>query len=662
MKLPRLTRSTLLLIRFPAILIIFTVLMVVGSRTISSVTEGINNHLFKSARYEEATRAEMEFNDLLGKSYRFASGDATVRDVDVTMALDIFWSRMNVLETASYRRALSDADVVETGIVSELVAALPELERSVNNLRFAQPESFAKVGQFAILYHEGITHFSDTAYSARRKQMRIMVEKEVESLGNLKVLQLEFSGLASLTFLYVFFELYMSRRGNRKLAMAIEEKQQLLVSDHLTGIGNRRQLELALQKRGAEDELCLVMIDLDGFKGVNDTLGHAAGDHLLKHVASIMSTSCGMDDVVCRLGGDEFAVLLRGSKGRAGAFANRILQRLQEPVSFEGNVIRAAASIGIAHTSDTAGRTTACLLRNADAALYAAKAAGRHCVQFNTPEIASANNRQKRLQSDLKVAIAECWIDIAYQPIVLLDSGGTTGMEALVRWEHPEYGSISPCEIIQIAEQTNQILPLTLYVIDRACSTRNHLAVCGHDLQITANVSPGLMALAGFAHAVGDVMARHGLRQGELLLELTEDAMMAECEAVDNNIEFFRSLGIYLAVDDFGKGYSNLSRLASLEFRKIKLDKSLVDGVTTSGRSLDIVRGISRMASDLGINVVAEGVESAEQQLALQELGIRFAQGFYFARPMSALSLLAHLEQAAVAELITDDAKARKVG
>jgi diguanylate cyclase (GGDEF)-like protein len=659
MKMLRLNRANLLLIRFPAILVLFAVLMVVGSRNIGSITDGISMHLFKSNRFEEATRAELEFNDLLGKAYRYASGDATVRDMDLQLALDIFWSRIDVLRTASYRGVLSGAGVKETSIISDVAAALPDLEQAVNAVRFDQPATFAGMGAFVVRFHSALGLYSDQAYSARRNQMRGMVEKELESLDSLRVLQIEYAILACLTFLYVLFELYLSRRVNRKLNTAIRDNHDLLITDHLTGIGNRRHFEHALQTRDAAHQFSLLMLDLDGFKHVNDTLGHAAGDHLLTHVAVILNSSCGMDDVVCRLGGDEFAVILKGSKERAGAFANRVLHKLSEPVRFEGNAIKAATSIGVAHTSDSEMNfTTTCLMRNADAALYAAKAAGRNCVQFTTSDITSANSRKLRLQSDLKPAIAEGRIDIAYQPIVSLPDGGASGIEALVRWTHPAFGSVSPHEIIDAAEQTSQILLLTLYVIDHACATRNSIAACGHDLQVTANVSPGLMALSGFAQAVGEVAKQHGMRHGDLLLELTEDAMMAHSDTVDRNIRHFQSLGIFLAVDDFGKGYSNLCRLADLEFQKIKLDKSLIDGIAVSARSLDIARGISRMAADLGIDIIAEGVETVEQKNVLDELGITLAQGFYYARPMSSLALLSYLEQSPDAEYAVKQASA----
>lgn len=660
MKFPPFKASSLLLLRFPLILGLFAVVVIVGHRTISSVTDGLGSNLYMTSRLEEAAHAEMELNDLIGKSYRFAAGDPGVKQRDVLLALDVFWSRINVLETNSYRRALTDAGVARTEVISDMAQALPLFERAVKRLRFGEPESYGDLRALVLRFHGDFMEYSEKSYAVWRSQSRSMVASEIESLDNLKVLQLEYAGLACLTVLYVLFELYLSRRGNRKLNLAIAEKQHLLVSDHLTGVGNRLQFENALARRKTTEEFSLVMLDLDGFKGVNDTLGHAAGDHLLKYVAAVLSSSCGMDDVVCRLGGDEFAVLLGGRRERADTFANRVLRRLEDSVLFEGKQIRAATSIGVAHTRDTRIDTTVCLLRNADAALYAAKAAGRNCVRFTTPAIVHASNRKRRLQGDLKQAIAESRIDIAFQPIVSLHDKRAHAIEALLRWEHPEYGSVPPLEVIEAAEQTSQILTLTLYVIDRACAMRNHIAECGHDLQVTVNVSPGLMALPDFAEATGAVARRHEIRHGALLLEITEDAVMAENEAVGSNIERFRELGIYLAVDDFGKGYSNLSRLANLQFYTIKLDKSLIGGISTSGRGLDIVRGISRMASDLGVNIVAEGVETAEQAAILTEMGIALAQGYHFARPMTALALLGYLGKPV--PVASDDAAQRDAG
>ncbi|MDB5525444.1 MAG: diguanylate cyclase domain protein [Rhizobium sp.] len=646
MKPPRITRSNLLLLRFPAALALFATLMLISDQSITSIEDGIRLHLFNVDRFEEATRAEMDVNDLIGKAYRYAHGDSSVRDADVQLAFDIFYSRIDALNASSYHEALKAADVVETAIIVDVAKALPELEKAIQMLHFGVLETFAGVGAFAIRYQDGLMHYSDKAYSARRNRMQGTVEKALNSLKSIKVLQLEYGVLAGLTFLYVLFELYLSRRGNRKLNATVEEKHHLLISDHLTGICNRRHFETALHCRSRDADFAVVLIDLDSFKGVNDTLGHAAGDQLLRYTALVLSELSVEGDVASRLGGDEFAVLVEGSKARAEEFARRAVERINEGVLFEGQPIKASASIGVAHSGEAGKEATGVsLMKNADIALYAAKAAGRNRVQFTTPEIMIESNRKRRLQKELRTAIADGQIHVDYQPIVSLKCGTPKGIEALVRWTHPEFGAISPFEIIDAAEQTNQILPLTLHVADRACEVRNWMSKCGYDLLVTVNVTPGLLNLPGFSEAVLEVAKSHGIERGQLLLELTEDAMMAENEIVDRNIEHFRLAGIYLAVDDFGKGYSNLSRLANLEFRKIKLDKSLIDHVATSGKSLNIARSISRMAYDLGINVIAEGVETAEQKAVLQELGIALAQGYFYARPMNSLSLLSYLRK-----------------
>ncbi|MXN43745.1 EAL domain-containing protein [Shinella kummerowiae] len=644
MKIPRLNASGLLWIRFPAMLGLLAVMLVVGQDGVKKVADGINLRLFNSARFEEATRSEMEFNDLLNKAYRFTQGDGTVSREDVRFALDIFWSRMDTLRTASYRDALASGEVRETAIVSRVFASLPRLDAAVLALEAGNPASYKQVGDFAMEFQAPLLEYSDRSYTARRNQLRELVEKERQSLDDLRSIQIEFVGLSCLVLIYVLVELSLSRRINRRLKVALEDKRRLLASDHLTGIANRRHFEEALAEQSMQGSFAVVLVDLDGFKGVNDTLGHAAGDHVLKAVAEILDSLRLEGDIVSRLGGDEFAILLDGSRERARHYAEAAVARVSTGCFFDGKPVRISASLGIAHIDDARmGATPEQMMRDADAALYVAKAAGRNCIRFTTPDIMAMSHRKQALQVEIRSAIETGQIDVAFQPIVSLADGRVTSLEALVRWEHPDLGLIDPHELVVAAEQASEILPLTLFVIERACNIRSTLGACGRDLQVAVNVSPRLLTLERFSDAVIDVVHRHAVQRGGLLLELTEDAMMDESETVLRNIEHLRDGGIDFAVDDFGRGYSNLGRLAGLEFRRVKLDKSLIDNVTSSARTVDIVRGIGRMAADLGMDVVAEGVETAEQFAALQSLGIPFAQGYHFARPMKPLLLLPFL-------------------
>lgn len=644
MKIPRLNASGFLWIRFPAMLGLLAVMLVVGQDGVKKVADGINLRLFNSARFEEATRSEMEFNDLVNKAYRFTQGDSTVRQEDVRFALDIFWSRIDTLRTASYKDALASGEVLETSVVSHLFSSLPRLEAAVLALEAGVPASYRQVGDFAMEFQAPLLEYSDRSYTARRNQLRELVEKERHSLDDLRLIQIEFVGLSCLVLIYVLVELSLSRRINRRLKVALEDKRRLLATDHLTGIANRRCFEEALAAQSMIGSFAVVLVDLDGFKGVNDTLGHAAGDHVLKAVAEILDSLRLEGDTVSRLGGDEFAILLDGSRERARHYAEAVVARISTDCSFDGKPLRISASLGIAHVDDArTGTTPQQMMKDADAALYVAKAAGRNCIRFTTPDIMAMSHRKQILQTEIRSAIETGQIDVAFQPIVSLADGSPKSLEALVRWEHPELGPIDPQELVAAAEQASEILPLTLFVIERACHVRSTIAACGRTFQVAVNVSPRLLNLERFSDAVMDVMHGQAVAGSGLLLELTEDAMMDESEAALRNIERLRDAGVDFAVDDFGRGYSNLGRLAGLEFRRVKLDKSLIGNITSSARSVDIVRGIGRMAADLGMDVVAEGVETAEQFAALRSLGIPFAQGYHFARPMKPLLLLPFL-------------------
>lgn len=644
MKIPRLNASGFLWIRFPAMLGLLAVMLVVGQDGVKKVADGINLRLFNSARFEEATRSEMEFNDLVNKAYRFTQGDSTVRQEDIQFALDIFWSRIDTLRTASYKDALASGEVLETSVVSHLFSSLPRLETAVLALEAGVPASYRQVGEFAMEFQAPLLEYSDRSYTARRNQLRELVEKERHSLDDLRSIQIEFVGLSCLVLIYVLVELSLSRRINRRLKVALEDKRRLLATDHLTGIANRRCFEEALAAQSMIGSFAVVLVDLDGFKGVNDTLGHAAGDHVLKAVAEILDSLRLEGDTVSRLGGDEFAILLDGSRERARHYAEAVVARISTDCSFDGKPLRISASLGIAHVDDARiGTTPQQMMKDADAALYVAKAAGRNCIRFTTPDIMAMSHRKQILQTEIRSAIETGQIDVAFQPIVSLADGSPKSLEALVRWEHPELGPIDPQELVAAAEQASEILPLTLFVIERACHVRSTIAACGRDFQVAVNVSPRLLNLERFSDAVMDVMRGQAVAGSGLLLELTEDAMMDESEAALRNIERLRDAGVDFAVDDFGRGYSNLGRLAGLEFRRVKLDKSLIGNITSSARSVDIVRGIGRMAADLGMDVVAEGVETAEQFAALRSLGIPFAQGYHFARPMKPLLLLPFL-------------------
>ncbi|MDO6963314.1 putative bifunctional diguanylate cyclase/phosphodiesterase [Rhizobium alvei] len=644
------TLRKLYMLRFPVVLIGLGVMFFVTVGNISQISDKLGMHLFNSARYEEATRAEMELNDLIGKAFRFSRGVPSVSHSDVELALDILWSRIEVLATQNYQQALSMAEVNRPDYALELAAALPQFEKAVKQLEFDRHSSFAAFLPLIEKFQDPIMSMSDTAYIARRNQMRKMVEQEKNSLDSLRDLQVQFSVAAVALFLFVVFELVNSRRVNQRLNVAMGEKERMLVVDGLTGIGNRRALERTLACLSSQHDFSLVSLDLDGFKEVNDALGHAAGDFLLQHVARcLVAASDPSRDLVVRLGGDEFAVIVQGGRDRAASFSEQVRTAIQMPLDFDGKAIHVTSSIGFAHASDIVDRDfIGTLMKYADLALYASKAGGRNCVHAATSDLIDEHIRRRRIEQDMPAALENSGMHVAFQPILRLDNGHLDSIETLVRWTHPVLGPVPADQIVRAAEHTNQILPMTLMVLNAACEMRKVLERQHSKAQVAVNLSPRLLGYSGLAARISAILLQHQCPPQALVLELTEDAAMVRSDVSDANVEALRALGVSFSIDDFGTGYSNLSRLGHGDFQQIKLDRSLVSQIAANARTRDIVANVTRMAKDLGMVVVGEGIETEEDAAQLQGLGVTLGQGFYLGRPMSASMLCAWLEKNAV--------------
>lgn len=643
MKDRRALRS-LALLRFPAVLTAMGIMLVVTIDNISAIADGLGMHLFNTARYEEATRMEMELSDLLVKAHRYSYGDRDITREDVDLALDIFWSRVMVVSTPNYQLALRQANIKDAKVAVEMALRLPDFETAIHKLAPGEKTSIRPLLVLIRAFQTRVNEMSSDAYTARRLQMQKMIERELHSLGSLKSMQSQFAALAGVLVLFVIFELFISHRVNMRLKKAMAEKEALLVTDGLTGIGNRRGFETELSSRPPFSDFSLLLVDLDGFKEVNDTMGHPAGDALLRHVARALAVNAtASGGIVARLGGDEFAVLLKGSRHRAMDYAEAVLGDIARPITVDGKSIQVTASIGVAHSSDARDATpfVETLMKHADLALYAAKDDGRNCARFTTTEMIADNARKRFLAKDLKKAIAEGDLDAAFQPIVSMKTGQVVSVETLVRWSHPRFGAIAAPDIVQAAEGANLILPMTLAVLDRACLLRQQLS--SDAPRMAVNLSPALLSIPNLAGSIADVLAKRNCPAESVIFELTEDAAMSLSDTVVENLEALRAAGIRLSVDDFGSGYSNLSRLAELEFAQIKIDKSLIRRIAACNRTYDIVRHISRMAQDLGMEVVAEGVETEADRTILLGLGAPLGQGYHFARPMSDLSLMAWL-------------------
>jgi len=427
----------------------------------------------------------------------------------------------------------------------------------------------------------------------------------------------------------------------RTSAVSLEKEHQAN-HDVLTGLPNRKFLletldtVLAEADSGHGRRVGLFLLDMDRFKEVNDTLGHQMGDRLLGHVAARIRGALRPSDVVARLGGDEFAVLLPSIPDAAGAIevAARIQAALSEPYNFEGVLLELEASIGIALYPDH-GADASQLQRSADVAMYLAKDE-RTGIEVYSAEKDQNSTTRLGLLGSLRQGIEGGQLELHYQPKVALGSGAVVGVEALVRWRHPYRGLVFPDEFIPLAERSGLMHRLTAHVVDTALEQAARWWAVGLEIPVAVNVSARDLHGTMLAETVGRGLARHGLPAAALRLELTERVLMSEPARVADTLGALERLGVQLSLDDFGTGYSSLVLLQRLPVSEIKIDRSFVKRLLTSPDDTKIVRSIIDLAHALGIEAVAEGVETQEVWDLLDELGCDSAQGWYASRPMPA--------------------------
>jgi diguanylate cyclase (GGDEF)-like protein len=426
-----------------------------------------------------------------------------------------------------------------------------------------------------------------------------------------------------------------------------EEASQLATTDALTGLLNRRHMTNILKRTFAafapQRRPCAVLlIDLDRFKQVNDTLGHAVGDTLLKQVAQRLIKVVGDKDRICRLGGDEFQVILPDveDRGRLGDLAGRIITMLSEPYTIDGNRCTIGTSIGVA-VSPFDGETVDDVVRNADLALYAAKHSGRGRFRFYSNEMLESAEQRRHLEETMHDALIKGEFELHYQPLVDITNNQVVGTEALVRWNHPESGLISPALFIPIAEESQMICRIGEWILRKACEDAVQWP---GKIRVAVNVSPVQFADPGFPKIVAMALMATGLDPDRLELELTESVFLQEGEATDAMFKALKGLGVRLVLDDFGTGYSSLSYLKNAPFDKIKIDQSFVRGATTEGnRNRAIISAIVALAAALGMDTIAEGVETFDQLEMVTELKIGHVQGYIFSKPLRFDDLLKNL-------------------
>ncbi|QDP21532.1 EAL domain-containing protein [Bradyrhizobium cosmicum] len=431
--------------------------------------------------------------------------------------------------------------------------------------------------------------------------------------------------------------LMLASRNSRRLSLANRRVLELAQTDVLTGLPNRAFFLARLDMMNSQLSVkglpfSILMLDLDRFKNVNDSLGHGAGDALLRQVALRLKSALRATAVLARLGGDEFAIIqeaCENQRGSATELAARIAKLVAEPFLLPGHRVEIGTSIGIAIAPDH-GSDQEQLLKKADLALYRSKSAGRNCFTVYDEVMSAELEARNTLEGDLRDAIALCQLEVHYQPFVDVASGGRRGFEALVRWRHPSRGLIPPDQFIALAEETGLIVPLGEFVLRRACADA---AAWPSDLMVAVNLSPIQFKEAELFETICAALADSGLPPQRLEIEITESVLLER--GVENHafMERLKHIGIELALDDFGTGYSSLSYLTAFPFDKIKIDKSFIRSLTHQPRSSAIISSIVTLARGLDMSVTAEGVETAEEFERLTALGVNFAQGYLFGRP-----------------------------
>ena len=453
---------------------------------------------------------------------------------------------------------------------------------------------------------------------------------------------------AGLALLAVFWTIVVGyqRRTQRQAA----DNAHQVLHDALTDLPNRTLLRDRIEQaiRQGDRELvpaALLLLDLERFKEVNDTLGHHYGDQLLIQVAQRLRAALRNVDTVARLGGDEFAVLLSRIETAEGAVAvaNKLQAVLQEPFELEGLSLDVEASIGVAlypeHASDPDE-----LLQHADIAMYVAKDTHAGYVLFD-PTLDQHSPRRLALLGELRRAIGEQQLVLHYQPKVDTHTGQVLGVEALVRWQHPEHGLIPPGDFIPLAERTGLIGPLTTYVLDAALRQCHQWRQAGHELAIAVNVSARSLLDLAFPDQVAGLLAREDLPARLLIVEITESTIMADPTHALEILGRLNAMGVQIAIDDFGTGYSSMAHLKTLPVQELKVDRSFVSQMTNNSRDAVIVRSTVDLGRNLGLRVVAEGVEDVVTSQELEALGCDAIQGYYISRPVPPDDLIHWLEE-----------------
>ena len=425
------------------------------------------------------------------------------------------------------------------------------------------------------------------------------------------------------------------------------ELEQMAKTDALTGLANRILLNERINDAIRASALggnapAVLILDLDSFKAINDTLGHSAGDAVLVEVSSRLRSAVRASDTVARLGGDEFAVLITGAtEAEILHIAHRAWEALQESVDIGPETVWATASVGVCLHDP--GHTAEELMRDADIAMYQAKAQGRNKVQLFHPDMLNAVQERSRITAELRTAAASGHLALLYQPVIELASGRVAGVEALVRWHHPVHGTIMPDKFISIAEETGLILELGRWVLHEGITQLSRWKTAAPELtnfRLHLNLSAAELLRSDLLEDVQATLATHEVEPCRLVLEITESVLMSRRTGEEQVLSGLRALGIGLQIDDFGTGYSSISYLRSLPADAVKVDHALIKDLDSDPQQQKFVSAILQLISAAELEAIVEGVETAGQAAKLEEMGCLYGQGYYYGRPVPAGDIL----------------------
>ena len=517
-------------------------------------------------------------------------------------------------------------------LVNERVGQLFGLEPEALKVGMTLRDFLGAIGAKAGWDKERLARVTDNHLLWMRKDTTTRIE---QTLGNGAVLSIVCQPVGRGGAILTYEDVTETRNGQKTIA-------HMAFHDALTGLKNRRMFTESIEELLPRGEATMMAIDLDHFKGVNDRLGHAVGDELLRQVAARLEARLRSGELAFRLGGDELAVLLRAPRERIASLAHEITTSMAIPFEIDGNAITTGCTIGVATAA--LGDDASILQQKADLALYSAKKAGRNRFEIYRDGMLEEEAKKRALEQDLSAAAALGQLELWYQPLYSLPGRTLSGFEALIRWRHPERGLVPPGEFIPVAESSGLISAIGAWVIDAAC---RQAALWPAPLYVSINVSALQLRSAALPLQIGQALARYNLPPSRIEIEITETAMVEHSDQITMTLTSLRALGVRIAMDDFGTGYSSLAHLREFKIDRLKIDRSFVSASEHDSGAAAIVRAVLSMARELDIDTTAEGIEEEAQLARLMDLGCGTAQGYLLGRP---------LDERAVSDFMVDHA------